>query len=35
MFGKNPHMFSVQRNNLNNAKNKEYTKKYLETCAKR
>ena len=29
MFGKNPHLFAAQPNNLSNTKNKEATKNYL------
>ena len=30
VFGKNPHMFAAQPNNLNNTNNKEATTKYLD-----
>ena len=32
VFGKNPHMFAAQPNNLNNTNNKEATTKYLDLC---
>ena len=32
LFGKNPHIFSAQQNDLNKTKNKEATTKYLDLC---